>query len=43
MPVFDRLVRDAVENIQRDQSTIVPMHHVSDIALGFRCVFGHLI
>ena len=43
MPMFDRLLRGAVATIRQEQNLIVPMHQVSDVALGFRCVFGHLI
>lgn len=43
MPIFDRLFREAVKEIQGKDGSFIPVHEVSDIALGFRCVFGHLI
>ena len=45
LPIFDRLIRDAARrlNTGKDQSSLVRLSEVSDIALGFRCVFGHLI
>ena len=45
LPIFDRLLRDAVKRVQnnKDYSVVTQIHDVSDVALGFRCVFGHLI
>ena len=44
LPMFDRLIRDAVKRANNGgQSVITPSREVSDVALGFRCVFGHLI
>lgn len=45
LPMFDRLVRDGVQRINnsKDHTMIAPIRDVSDVALGFRCVFGHLI
>lgn len=45
LPVFDRLLRDAFRRVNnnRDQPIATPVFDVSDIALAFRCVFGHLI
>jgi len=48
VPIFDRLLRDGIErakNSNNGQRNILlsPIHDVSDVALGFRCVFGHLI
>lgn len=45
LPIFDRLMRDALRRIcsGKEQAIISPIHEVSEVALGFRCVFGHLI
>jgi len=43
MPIFDRLFREAVKEIRGKDSSFIPVHDVSDVALGFRCVFGHII
>ena len=43
LPIFDRMFRDAVKRIQEQGHSIAPIHDVGDVALGFRCVFGHLI
>jgi hypothetical protein len=51
LPLFDRLVREGMHRYHhptsnKDQSgggTLTPMRDVADVALGFRCVFGHLI
>jgi len=45
LPIFDRLIRDAARrlNNSKDQSSMIRVSDVSDVALGFRCVFGHLI
>jgi hypothetical protein len=46
LPTFDRLFRDAmrrVKNSTRDKSVVVTTQDLTDIALAFRCVFGHLI
>lgn len=40
--IFDRMFRDAVGRV-RVQGNATPIHNVSDIALGFRSVFGHII
>jgi hypothetical protein len=45
-PIFDRLLQDGVQRVNsnsRDNPTVVPIPKISDVALGFRCVFGHLI
>lgn len=42
MPIFDRMFADALRYIKQDKEH-VQLHHVSDIALGFRCIFGHMI
>jgi hypothetical protein len=44
LPIFDRMLRDAMRRVHQKESNIaLPMHHVSDVAVAFRCVFGHLI
>jgi hypothetical protein len=45
LPIFDRLLRDAIHRIHnsKDKNVVAPIPEVSDVALGFRCVFGHLI
>lgn len=43
LPIFDRLFRDAVKRIKEHGNLITPIHDVGDVALGFRCVFGHII
>jgi hypothetical protein len=45
LPTFDRLLRDAVRrvNLSTRENAGATTHDVSDIALAFRCVFGHLI
>lgn len=43
LPIFDRLLREAVKSVNSKNNTFAPIPDVSDIALGFRCVFGHLI
>jgi len=42
LPIFDRMYRAAVESMRKDGINI-PSHEVSDLALAFRCVFGHII
>jgi hypothetical protein len=44
-PMFDRLVRDGAQrlNNSKDHKAVIPIHTPSEVALGFRCVFGHLI
>lgn len=43
LPIFDHLFREAAKRIRSKGNTITPIHDVSDVALGFRCVFGHII
>ena len=43
LPIFDRLLREAVKRVHTKDSAITPMHDISDIALAFRGVFGHII
>ena len=40
--IFDRMFRDALESL-REQGDSTPIHNISDVALGFRSIFGHLI
>lgn len=40
--IFDRMFRDAIGRV-RAQGNVTPIHSVSDVALGFRSVFGHII
>jgi len=43
LPIFDHLFREAAKRLRTKDNTITPLHDVSDVALGFRCVFGHII
>ena len=45
LPIFDRLVREGAQrlNSSKEHKAVVSFHTVSEVALGFRCVFGHLI
>lgn len=43
LTVFDRMFRDAVARIRSRDGSCAPLQDVSDVALGFRCVFGHII
>eukprot|EP00978_Attheya_sp_CCMP212_P000484 scaffold951_cov62-Attheya_sp.AAC.2 len=43
LPIFDRLFRDAVKQLRSKDNSIIPIHDISDVALAFRCVFGHMI
>jgi hypothetical protein len=40
LPIFDRLLREAVKRARVKDNTFAPIYDVSDVALGFRCVFG---
>ena len=40
LPIFDRLLREAVKRVRTKDNTYAPIYDVSDVALGFRCVFG---
>jgi hypothetical protein len=40
LPIFDRLLREAVKRARAKDNTFAPIYDVSDVALGFRCVFG---
>ena len=42
--IFDRMFRDAVDRIKiKDDGTFPEIPDVTDVALGFRCIFGHII
>jgi hypothetical protein len=44
LPMFDRLLRDGVQRVRKDHSIASSVYgDVSEVALGFRCVFGHLV
>jgi hypothetical protein len=40
LPILDRLLREAVKRVRAKDNTFAPIYDVSDVALGFRCVFG---
>lgn len=40
VPIFDRLLHDAVKRVRSRSNVIVNFHEVSDVALGFRSIFG---
>ena len=42
-PIFDRLLREGIRRLGKEQSMVTTTNDVSDVALGFRCVFGHII
>jgi len=44
-PIFDRLFRNALIRLngEEDSSLFESIAYVSDIALGFRCIFGHVL
>lgn len=42
-PLFDRYFRDAMKRLRTNGGALPPIHDTSDIAIGFRCVFGHLM
>eukprot|EP00934_Nitzschia_sp_Nitz4_P007696 Nitzschia sp. Nitz4//scaffold68_size99682//38550//44354//NITZ4_004562-RA/size99682-snap-gene-0.8-mRNA-1//-1//CDS//3329556587//7686//frame0 len=43
VPIFDRLLHEATKRVRAKSTGFEPFHDVSDVALGFRCVFGHLM
>ena len=43
LPIFDRAFREAADEYGKLKKMLVPIPDVSDVALGFRCVFGHII
>jgi hypothetical protein len=40
VPIFDRLLNDAMQRARAKSSGYIPIHDVSEVALGFRSVFG---
>mmetsp|Transcript_1926 Transcript_1926/g.2600 ORF Transcript_1926/g.2600 Transcript_1926/m.2600 type:complete len:352 (+) Transcript_1926:308-1363(+) len=40
--IFDRMFREALDRV-RAKGNMTPVHDISDVALGFRSVFGHFI
>lgn len=40
VPIFDRLLHEAIKRVRAKSSGYAPFHDVSDVALGFRSVFG---
>jgi hypothetical protein len=40
VPIFDRLLREAAKRVRVKDTNFAPFHDVSDVAIGFRCVFG---
>ena len=40
VPIFDRLLHEAVKRVRAKSAGYSPFHDVSDVALGFRSVFG---
>lgn len=43
LPIFDRLLREAIARQKAKSAGYTPFWDVSDVALGFRSVFGHLM
>jgi hypothetical protein len=41
--LFDRMFRDAIDRLRAHDNLNSSIHDVSDIALGFRSVFGHIV
>lgn len=41
-PIFDRAFREAAESFGKEKKLVVPIPVVSDVALSFRSVFGHV-
>ena len=42
-PMYDRYFRDAVNRVRNSGRELPTMHDISEVALGFRCVFGHVM
>jgi len=40
VPIFDRLLHEAIQRARTKSTGYVPIHDVSEVALGFRSVFG---
>ena len=43
LAVFDRFFRDAANRLRTRGGNFAPIQDASDISIGFRCVFGHVI
>lgn len=41
--IFDRAFREAAQEYGTKHKLVVPIPDVSDVAIGFRCIFGHVI
>ena len=41
--IFDRAFREAAQEYGKKHKMVVPIPDVSDVAIGFRCIFGHVI
>ncbi|KAL3782651.1 hypothetical protein HJC23_010160 [Cyclotella cryptica] len=41
--IFDRAFREAAQEYGKKHNLLVPLPDVADVAIGFRCVFGHII
>ena len=41
--IFDRAFREAAQEYGKRNKLMVPIPDVSDVAIGFRCIFGHII
>ena len=41
--IFDRAFREAAQDFGKKHKMIVPFPDVSDVAIGFRCIFGQVI
>ncbi len=42
VPIFDRLLHEAIKRVRAKSIGYSPFHDISDVALGFRSVFGKL-
>ena len=42
LPIFDRMLREAVKRVRAKANSFAPIYAVSAVALGFRCVVGIL-
>jgi hypothetical protein len=41
--IFDRAFKEAAQEYLERNKVIVPISDVGDVAIGFRCIFGHII
>lgn len=41
--IFDRAFREAAQDYGKKNKMIVPIQDIPDVAIGFRCIFGHVI